>query len=669
MHDHYGPLGDLVRRLDALCPDPSLTNLAHALQTAAVTMGDVAGYVRETAASYHRASVVRREQYELLVMTWRPGQGSAPHDHAGSLSALRVLQGKAMEGCWRVAPDGYADLQFETPVNLGELTAWQDAGVHTVRNAEQSEPALVTLHVYAPPLRDFRRFTPRPQPAGAPVPAVPRAESKSKTIVIVGGGFSGSMTAAQLLRRASASGSAVRVALVERQGTVGEGLAYGTRELSHLLNVPAGRMSAWPDRPDDFVRWAAERHGKAAPGDFLPRRWYGEYVREALLKTAEQAHESARLSVVFDEVRRIARRPDGGWMVNFARGPSLPADVVVLALGHRPPPDPIKQVWSGPRGRFIADPWRPFAVNPVRADEPVVVLGSGLTAVDAVLSLAQEPRRAPITLISRRGLVPQSHVEVPSPPVDLQPLVTELLAAPNGLCIRSLRKRVRGKVREVAASGQDWRAVIDGLRPHMHVLWRALPVGERRKFLRHLRPYWEVHRHRMALAVAQQFGALVKQGVVRIVAGTVAAAQAADDGVRLFVRERGEERLIELRAGWVVNCTGPAASNSAESNPVIGSLLVHGWVRPDELALGLETGADGNAIDAAGRPAQDLFVVGTLRKPAFWESTAVPELRNQAAAVAECILRAVPKDGRLGLRMPETNGSAAPAHTGGAAGA
>jgi uncharacterized NAD(P)/FAD-binding protein YdhS len=122
------------------------------------------------------------------------------------------------------------------------------------------------------------------------------------------------------------------------------------------------------------------------------------------------------------------------------------------------------------------------------------------------------------------------------------------------------------------------------------------------------------------------------------VAGRIASAQADEGGVRLYVRERGDERLLEMQAGWVINCTGPAASNSAESNPAIGSLLVHGWVRPDELALGLDTTADGNAIHTSGEVMSDLFVVGTLRKPSVWESTAVPELRNQAAAVAECVL-------------------------------
>lgn len=642
--DPDGRLAGLVRALDELRAEPTLTQLADALVAAKLRIDDVAAYVTPTPIAYHRASVVRRDHYELLVLTWLPGQGSAPHDHAGSVSAMLVLQGEAQEGTWRIAADGYVDLADETTVREGELTAWQDAGVHTVRNPESAAAPLVSVHVYAPPLRAFRRFAARREPAAAPQPSAPQRP----TVVVVGGGFSGSMTAAQILRQAEAAGTPVRVVLVERQGVVGDGLAYGTRDTAHLLNVPAGRMSAWPDRPDDFVQWATRRHGPVAASDFLPRPWYGEYVRESLLATARDpvdATPGTTLDIEFDEVRRLARRPGGGWMVHFASGPSTPADAVVLAIGHRAPPDPIGRLWSGPRTRFVLDPWRAFAGNTAAPDEPVVILGSGLTAVDTVLSLSRQPRRAPIWLVSRRGLVPQTHASSPVAPVDLRPMLEALLAAPGGLHLDALLRAMRAKLREVRAEGGDWRGVVDGVRPHTATIWGALSLADRRRFLGSVRPYWEVHRHRMAPGVAERFGALVQEGRVRIVAGSVAAAQADDDGVRLYVRERGADRLVELRAGVVINCTGPAASNSAESNPAIGSLLVHGWVRPDVLSLGLETTRDGEVVDAHGVVAADLFVVGTLRKFAVWESTAVPELRVQAAEVGARVVAGLRREG------------------------
>ena len=169
-------------------------------------------------------------------------------------------------------------------------------------------------------------------------------------------------------------------------------------------------MSAWPDQPDDFLQWAKARQTAAKPDDFLPRLWYGQYVRETLLAAAEEAAPFGELPVVYDEVRRVARRPDGGWFVHLANAASRnapPRSCSPSAIARRP----TRSASAGAgRGRgLIADPWRPFAMNVVRPDESVVVLGSGLTAVDAVLSLAHPDRRAPITILSRRGLLPHAH--------------------------------------------------------------------------------------------------------------------------------------------------------------------------------------------------------------------------------------------------------------------
>jgi uncharacterized NAD(P)/FAD-binding protein YdhS len=277
-------------------------------------------------------------------------------------------------------------------------------------------------------------------------------------------------------------------------------------------------------------------------------------------------------------------------------------------------------------------------MNAVGADDVVAVLGAGLTAVDAVLSLAGQERRAPITLISRHGLLPQAHTPVPAPPAQLHTWVSELLARPEAMRARVLCTELRDKIRETTRQGGDWRSVIDGLRPHTATLWQALSTEERRRFLAHLRPYWEVHRHRMASAVAERFQALLQRGLLRIVAGRVESAAAEGDVVQLRLAQRFSGQALPFCADWVVNCTGPTPSNSAEANPAIGSLLVDGWLRPDELALGIETALTGEAIAANGQVVSDLFVVGTLRKPAVWESTAVPELRVQAATAAQYAL-------------------------------
>jgi uncharacterized NAD(P)/FAD-binding protein YdhS len=630
MENLTGALGGLARKLDALGPRLSPIDLAHAVEAAQLTTSDLVPFVRTSLQCYNRATIVVREHYEMLVLTWSRGQGSVPHEHSGSVCVVRVVQGQAAEGCFSIAADGFVDLEYEEIVRAGEVISLHDAGVHTIRNASTDGETLVTLHVYAPPLREGRRFVPRREPGpiarGTTVDNIP-------TIAIVGGGFSGSMTAAHILRTAR---SPLRVVLIERRGAVGEGVAYATRESAHLLNVPAGNMSAWPDRPEDFVKWALRRREAVLPTDFLPREWYGDYIRDTLRGAAQGA--DAELSIVFDEVRRVAKKPGVGWMLHLARGSSLSANAVVLAIGHCPPSDPIGTKWIGPKARFITDPWRPFAMNAIRGDEPIVVLGSGLTAVDTVLSLSEYPRSAKITLVSVNALMPQSHAEFPSLPADLNTLVSNLLHAPGGVRAWELFRELRKLAREFGSKGWDWRSIIDGLRPHTASLWRGMSCAERRRFLSRLRPFWEVHRHRTAPEVSARFRSMLQNGQVEVIAGRVESVCEEHDLVRVRVRARRTGKVAELSAGWVVNCTGPLPSNRPESNPAIGSLMLRGLLSLDTLALGIETTERGNAIAADGAEVPDVLVVGTLRKPALWESTAVPELREQAAVIAEQLL-------------------------------
>lgn len=634
--DIHPNLLELIKNLDDLAGEPTLIGIARAMEEVHLGVEPIQPFVRTNPLTYNRARVILRDHYELWVMTWLPGQASVPHDHTGSVCAVRVIEGTAIESCYRAASDGFVDLEYETVVHPGQVSAGQDSGIHTLRNPSTQGERLVTIHVYAPPLKDFRRFIPRPKP---------RVQSQPQlvppTVAVIGGGFSGSMTAAQILKGARRNGTRIRVALAERRGSVGEGVAYSTRETEHLLNVPAGRMSAWPDRPNDFFDWAKEKDPGVKPGDFLPRTWYGEYVRQTLHETARDAQPLGELVVLLDEARRVARHPAGGWMIHMERGTSMRADAVVLAIGHRPPSDPLARVWKGNHDRFIGDPWRPFAFNAIRPNEEVLVLGTGLTAVDTVLSLAREGRTAPITLVSRRGFVPQVHLPQGVHPVDMSEVVRSLTQAGTPLSALRLSKTIRRIVKTKAAEGVDWRAVVDGLRPHLGHLWQSLSLHQRQKFLGALRPFWEIHRHRMAGQIGETFHRLMNQGLVRILKGRVTGAEAGPQGVGITLRETGTGKSIPARFDWVVNCTGPVPSNRAEANPVIGSLLVNGWVRADELSLGIETAPTGEALNAQGEPVPDLFVVGTLRKPATWESTAVPELRQQAAAVGEAVLQRI----------------------------
>jgi uncharacterized NAD(P)/FAD-binding protein YdhS len=612
-------LQTLIAKLDELGPNTTLVGVANALTNTKLTLDDVAPYIRTTPSAYHRGRVIQRDWYELLVITWLPGQSSAPHDHAGSVCAFKVIQGTAVEGEYTVGSDGYADLEYESTIAEGQLSAGEDASAHTVRNPSTTE-TLVTVHVYAPALRNLRRFTIRS--TAKPVPATPR----QRTVAVIGGGFSGTMTAANLLRQ-NFSG---RVALIERSGTIGEGLAYGTKEPAHLLNVPAGRMSAWPDRPTHFVEWLQQKNPATQSTDFVPRTLYGDYIRETLHH--EAANSGTTLDVQLADVRRVAKHPGGGWMVHLDRGNPVRADDVVVALGHRPPMNPLANVWHGPKHKYLIDPWQPYLISNIPDTDRVLILGSGLTAVDTVLSLAKPGRTGQITLLSRTGLLPRPHATTPIHPVDCTELVKGLIA--TSPTVDLIFRAIRAEVRKQAKLGVNWRGVMDGLRPHTAALWQSLSNFDRKCFLQKYRQYWEVHRHRMAPAIQKQLHDLQNMELVRVQAGSVAAAIATDKSINVFLRHRGSLALEEKSFDWVINCTGPGPSNSAEASPVIGSLLLDGWVRPDELLLGLDVDANGNAVGQTGEPTAGLYVVGTLRKPSLWETTAVNELRQQAGQIA-----------------------------------
>lgn len=617
-------LCQLIEELDRLGPQSSLSSLLELLERSSLTLEDVRPWVRPNPRRFSRARVILREAYELLVMTWLPGQSDDPHDRGMSVEAMQVLAGTATERTYQLARDGYLDPCLHLDLPEGSITGFHDAGIHSIHNGDGQ--MLVTLHVNAPPLNHFRRFKVRSRHA-APAPA---------SVCVIGGGYAGVITAVQILREARRAGTPLTVHLVEREGRLGEGAAYGTQDANHRLNVPARNMSAFADEPDHFLQWLQAHGLEASPSTYALRLDYGRYIRDildtALRQLRSRDHE---LLIHLDEARRVEARSPGGWQVHLARQDSISADAVVLATGHRPPGDPLQHCWYGSRQRWIGNPWRPYALTAIEPHEPVAVVGTGLSAIDVALSLCDQalPQRpAPVWLLSRRGWLCGAHASTPLPPLDLGDAVLELLDDPALTASRLLRWFRMQLNREDCL---DWRQAIDGLRPFTDRIWSTLSQTQRARWLRHLRPHWEVHRHRMAPEIAARIDRLIAAGLLRILPCRLESVIAGDLGVSVTLREtRGERLQRRLALGWVINCTGPAPIDRLSVDPLLDSLLRSGALQLDPLGLGLASTSDGRVLDAAGSIQNDLLVVGTLRKPSAWESTAVPELRQQAAVVA-----------------------------------
>lgn len=607
------------------------------LARADLSPADVAPYVEESDDSYSRRCVVRGEHFELLVLTWRPGQASVAHDHSGSLCGLKVVQGRMTEQLFDSAADGHVRATGATQIEVGETSVDPGIVVHAIGNASDSEELLVTVHVYSPPLPEIRRYAvsdTTTQPVFSRRPA-----TSTRRVAIIGGGFTGTMTFAHVLKNASESHQPLHLTLIDRQPAFGEGVAYRTNDAKHLLNVPAGRMSAWPDRPDDFLDFARREDPAVGPHTFCPRRIYGRYLRQIVHALAAAAGDHVSAEIVRDEAECLTPADGGGWSIVTADGRNIAADAAVLTVGHRPPDDVFADRWTGPRQRFVSDPWAALVLSQIRPDEPVILIGSGLTAMDALLTLARPGRTAPLTLVSRRGLIPQPHAAHHCPPADVDALLADWLVPDGTLSTRGLVNGFRQRVADASQGGDDWRQVIDGLRPSIPRLWQRLSVRERSRFLRHVRPFWEIHRHRMAPAVTQKIERLRAEGVIQVVAGTLLNAQADEAGVDVMLARRGRGMSPEPhRVAWVINCTGPGVHTRHTTHPVLRPLLADGVLQTDPLDLGLQTDGVGRAVDAVGRPHATLFIAGTLRKSTLWESTAVPELRQQAQAVARHVL-------------------------------
>ena len=442
----------------------------------------------------------------------------------------------------------------------------------------------------------------------------------SRHAIIIGGGASGVLLAYQLLQHSTPD---YRITLIEKRPEIGRGLAYHTGNPEHVLNVRVANMSALPDEPDHFWRWLTSRDGVPPPCPdpycFVPRRIYGYYI--ASLLTAAKGRSLHRLSVVQGACVDVSEDPNGV-VVRLDDGRCLVGDIAVLATGHD-----VRSCSPG-----YADPWVPPSAAGIDPDATVLVLGTGLTMVDYVQSLVHDGHRGSIVAMSRRGLLARTHQRV-------HPVRIQETEVPFGANISQLLRWFRGRVDAHAAKGGDWRSVIDGIRPYTQRLWRELPPASKRRFLEHARAWWDVHRHRMAPEVEARVTQALRDGRLTLMAAKVTGIKPKGAGAQVRYRRRGQREILSMRVGAVVDCTGIVKDPLASANPAVRSLLDRGLARVDPLHIGIETGADCAIVSCDGVPSQRLFAVGPLTRAAFWEIIAIPDIRNQCAALAAKLAR------------------------------
>ena len=453
------------------------------------------------------------------------------------------------------------------------------------------------------------------------MPAGVTEKPVSFTIAIIGGGFSGAMLAGELLRIPN---PAISVVLIEREKCPGRGVAYSTRFSEHLLNVRAHNMSAVANDPLHFLRWARENYStQAQPNGYLPRRVYGKYIESTLCEAIEE--NPGRFEWKRDEAISVDPAENGA-TVHLKSGCRVDADAVVLALGNFPPKELMLPGRNERSPRFVADPWSTSALDQITPAQNLLLIGSGLTSVDVAISLRASGFSGKIHMLSRHGLVPQTHR-----------LSEPWRATWDHLpCLeaRSLLRFIRTEIERAKEQGVDWRAVIDSIRPSAPSVWRSLPLHERRRFLRHLRAYWDVHRHRVAPEIGRLLESEMVEGRLEIHKGQITEYRENGESVEIKYRNRGDGDARELRVDYVINCTGPDDDCRRVNSPLLRDLLNRKLTRTGPLCLGLDTSENGALIDGYGVASDFLYTLGPLRKGNLWETTAVPEIRVQVSELA-----------------------------------
>jgi uncharacterized NAD(P)/FAD-binding protein YdhS len=455
-----------------------------------------------------------------------------------------------------------------------------------------------------------------------------KAKSGTDSVAIVGGGISGTLFALKLAK----ARPELRIYLIERSTRHARGLAYGACMDYHLLNVPIPRMevgltpsfSDWlMKRPHELSEAMAESGGDTS-ASYVPRELFGQYLEECLHEALSTDHTHGIIPVRGDVVKLLAP-PARGVLLHDGR--EIAADRIVLAMGNLPPRAPhIADNWIYDSPYFVPDPWAHDALNGINTKAPVLLLGTGLTMVDIALKLAANGHKGPMYAISRRGLIPTTHIAGGNWEPFLAPAI-------GGSPLQIVRA-IRDEVQKAHAKNISWQRVIDAVRPFIARVWFGWSGTQRHQFLRHARARWDVHRHRMAPRIGARLKGLMDSGQLRISAGRVRGYRAGSWGVDAIVSPRGAVREDVFAAARVINCTGPRSDLDRLAIPLIADLRSRGYIVPDALGLGIETD-DCAAINRTGQVSNWLFALGPLTRPAWWEITAVPEIALQVDRLAK----------------------------------
>ncbi len=448
-------------------------------------------------------------------------------------------------------------------------------------------------------------------------------------IAIIGAGASGTVTAIQLMQKLQVPAT---IYLIEKNPeTLFRGVAYSSVLPYQPLNVQAGRMSIYNQAPDDFYDWLKahkqdESETEITRDSFVSRRWFGDYL-VASFEQEKARSQWVTVEIVISSCNNLDFDFNSSqYKLELSNGNNLSTQYVVFACGNEQPGAVIEPAATAQLdGRYVENPWLSDTLKQIQAEEDVLVIGNGLTMVDHVVSLMKQQHKGKIYTISRNGYLPLQHD-------DIQHFTFEVSHEPTkSEEILSLLKQNIAKATLLKVS---WQNVMDAMRPHTSRFWKGLSLTQKDLFLKKLRTYWEIHRHRMPQASANALQQLQQSGQLEVLAGSYISVTKNGNTIDFTYQNKAKKHRQSVMVHRILNCTGPSTDYLKTDNILFKNLLAKEWMKQDALKLGIETGFRGEVIKRSGVILQNTFTIGPVRRATEWETTAIREIRTQAENVA-----------------------------------
>ncbi len=448
-----------------------------------------------------------------------------------------------------------------------------------------------------------------------------------KTIVIIGGGWSGTLTAIQLLENSKN----ISVKIVNSGQPFGLGIAFSTTDSEHLLNVPAGRMSAFPNKQNHFVDWliANNYSDNNLQDQFVPRIIYGKYILELF----NYYKSNPQLKLIDAKATNIEKNGIN-YTISLSNSSKLIADKIVLALGNFIPSSPksnTPEFFESPY--YFQNPWNEDYLKNIPLNQNILLIGTGLTMVDSVLSIKKTVFTGKIFVVSPKGYTPAPHGKSDNYP--------DFYSEIKDRSMLEIFSTVRKHFKIAESKNISWRAVVDSLRPHVQKIWVELSDKGKQQFISHIRHVWGVARHRLPVVTHQEIFNLKESGQLEIIGGRLLDMQVINESTIVSVRLRKSSEIRKLTVGRVINCTGPQTNYIELKDELVVNLLIGKIIFASDLKMGIQTTLTGRVLQEGSKPSNDIFAIGSLLRGVLWETTAVPEIRIQAESIAKQIIDSI----------------------------